>query len=240
MIRENGSLYLSQPGKIAKLVETAGLPTTAHTYQNPMRETFSDDDQDKSPQCDHTLYKSLLGGLIFVLRSRPDIAYAVNRLATRSTKATEKDMEALKRVVAYLRCTAHYELVLSAQNPAQRQAVARLYAWSDASYLQHCDSKSHTGTCFFYGDGPTGAMHSQSKKQSTVATSSTHAEINGAYTATLDIIHFRHLLQELGYSQIEPTPLMVDNQSLITLCTKFSGSTKAVKHIMMRINFMIG
>jgi len=94
MIRENGSLYLSQPGKIAKLVEAAGLPTTAHTYQNPMRETFSDDDQDKSPQCDHTLYKSLLGGLIFVLRSRPDIAYAVNRLATRSTKATEKDMEA--------------------------------------------------------------------------------------------------------------------------------------------------
>ena len=81
--------------------------------------------------------------------------------------------------------------------------------------------------------------HKARNSQQCVATSSTHAEINGAYTATLDIIHFRNLLQELGYSQIEPTPLMVDNQSLITLCTKFSGSTKAVKHIMMRINFMI-
>ena len=129
-----------------------------------MRESFNDEDQDNSPMCDHTVYKSLLGGLIFVLRSRPDIAYAVNRLATRSTKATEKDMIALKRVIAYLKCTAHYELVLSAQNPAQREAIAKLYAWSDASYLQHSDSKSHTGTCFFYGKGPTGAMHSQSKK----------------------------------------------------------------------------
>ena len=91
MIREQGSLYLSQPGKIAKLVAAAELSTTDHIYHNPMRESFNDEDQDNSPMCDHTVYKSLLGGLIFVLRSRPDIAYAVNRLATRSTKATGTD-----------------------------------------------------------------------------------------------------------------------------------------------------
>ena len=57
-----------------------------------MREDFSDEFQDDSPPCDPTKYRSLLGMLIFLLRSRPDIAYAVNRLATRSIGATERDL----------------------------------------------------------------------------------------------------------------------------------------------------
>ena len=48
------------------------------------------------------------------------------------------------------------------------------------------------------------------------------------------------LLAELGYPQLQPTTLWVDNiMSLITLATAFSGSTKNVKHFMMRIHFMI-
>ena len=50
---------------------------------------------------------------------------------------------------------------------------------------------------------------------------------------------FRDLLAELGYPQLRPTTLWVDNMSLITLATAFSGSTKNVKHFMMRVHFMI-
>ena len=50
---------------------------------------------------------------------------------------------------------------------------------------------------------------------------------------------FRDLLAELGYPQLQPTTLWVDNMSLITLATAFSGSTKNVKHFMMRVHFMI-
>ena len=46
----------------------------------PMRTDFSDDFQNEAPPCDRTLYSTLLGMLIFVIRSRPDVAYAINRL----------------------------------------------------------------------------------------------------------------------------------------------------------------
>ena len=50
---------------------------------------------------------------------------------------------------------------------------------------------------------------------------------------------FRDLLAELGYPQLKPITLWVDNMSLITLSTAFSGSTKNVKHFMIRFDFMI-
>ena len=57
--------------------------------------------------------------------------------------------------------------------------------------------------------------------------------------ATKEIIYFRELLNELGFPQLDPTPLYVDNKSLISLATKFSGSHKRVKHFMMRLHFLI-
>ena len=93
--------------------------------------------------------------------------------------------------------------------------------------------------CFSYGTAPTGAFFSQSRKQTTVATSSTEAEVNAAFEASKYVTYFRDLLSELGYPQVRPTKIWVDNMSLITLATKFSGSTKNVKHFMMRVNFLI-
>jgi hypothetical protein len=239
MIRQDGNLYLSQPGLIAKMVIKAGLPEKIRYFGNPMREDFSDAFQDDAPACSQEDYRSLLGMLIYVLRTRPDVAYAVNRMATRSIGATERDLDAVKRIVAYLRCTAHLELVYSAQDESQRRTIGELHARSDAAYLCHRDSKSHSGICFTYGEPNTGAFFSSSKKQTTVSTSSTEAEANAAFDAAKYIMFFRDLLKELGYPQLEPTTLWVDNMSLITLATAFSGSTKNVKHYMMRVNFLI-
>ena len=44
-----------------------------------------------------------------------------------------------------------------------------------------------------------GAFFSQSKKQTTVATSSTEAEVNAAFDASKYVTYFRDLLSELGY-----------------------------------------
>ena len=73
----------------------------------------------------------------------------------------------------------------------------------------------------------------------TVATSSTEAELNAAFEATKEIIYFRDLLDSLGYPQLEPTTLFVDNSSLITLATRYSGNSKRVKHYLMRVSYLI-
>jgi hypothetical protein len=171
--------------------------------------------------------------VMFLLRTRPDIAYAVNRLTTRTSHATMQDMIALKRVIRYLKGTTHLELVL-----AHDANNLGLHAYADASYITHSDGKSHTGTCV--GLGHSGGMFfSRSTKQKTTALSSTESEVSTATEVTKDIIHFPDLLDELGFTQHHPTPILIDNISLIALATKFSGDMKGVRHFLVRINYLI-
>ena len=238
ILKDKDTLYLSQPGHIAKIIATADIAHITKVTNIPMDPTFNDVYQDDAPCCDQHKYSGLLGMLIYVLRTRPDISYAVNRLATRSTKSTDKDWQALQQVAAYLRTTSHYELVYNTTDPKQRKTASRLHAWSDAAYLTHQDSRSHSGVCFSLGED-TGTFHARSNKQTMVTLSSTEAETYAAVEATKDIVYFRGLLAELGFPQMEPTPLYVDNKSLITLAQQFSGNHKRCKHFLVRINHMI-
>jgi hypothetical protein len=241
IVKEEGHLYLSQPGHIQKMCVEAGLTAETKPMYTPMRTDFNDPEQDDAELCDKSKFQTLLGMLIFVLRSRPDVAYAVNRLATRTKDPgpTTKDYEALKRVVRYLKTTVHLELVYAAGSQAAADAIFTLYAWSDAAYLAHRDSKSHTGICYSYGDEGTGKFYSASQKQKTVTLSSTESETYAATEAAKDIIFFRSILAELGFPQMQPTPLYIDNQSAIALGSNFSGNHKRVRHYMARINFLI-
>ena len=102
---------------------------------------------------------------------------------------------------------------------------------------------SHSGICFAYANPTTilqtAKFSSTSKKQSLVCLSSTEAEVYAAVEATKDIVFLRAILAELGFPQLLPTTLYVDNLSMITLASKFSGNAKRVKHFLVRINYMI-
>ena len=57
--------------------------------------------------------------------------------------------------------------------------------------------------------------------------------------ATKNIIYFRNVLAELGFPLTSPSPLWVDNKSLIELATRFSGNHKRVRHFLVRIHFLM-
>jgi hypothetical protein len=239
IVREGDCLHLSQPGHITKMIEAAKIDHITKPTHIPMHQSFNDADQDNSPLLpSSSIYPTLLGMLIYVLRTRPDIAYAVNRLATRSSIATEKDLQSIQQVIAYLRTTKHLSLTYNTKSERHRKTVSRLQAWSDAAFLTHRDSRSHSGVCFSLGEN-SGTFHAKSNKQTMVTLSSTEAELHAACEATKDIIYFRDLLDELGYPQINPTPLYVDHKSLFTLAQQFSGNHKRCKHFLARINYMI-
>jgi hypothetical protein len=114
----------------------------------------------------------------------------------------------------------------------------QLLAYSDAAFIAHKDSKSHSGLHFTLGS-ETGVFHARSQKQKIVTLSSTEAEVYAAIECTKDIIYFRDLLKEMGYPQLSPTPLYLDNKSAITLGQEFSGQHKKVRHFMSRLRFLI-
>jgi hypothetical protein len=154
-------------------------------------------------------------------------------MAMRTSKATEKDIKSLRRIAAYLQQTRYLELVYS-----KGTGVPSLYAYSDASFISHSDGKSHMGFCIGYGS-KSGFFYARSAKQKMVTLSSTESEAYTAVEATKDIIYFRNVLAELGFPITSPSPLWVDNKSLIELATRFSGNHKRVRHFLVRIHFLM-
>lgn len=232
----DGSRLLSQPGLLKKLFEKHPHIAALQKFPSvPMATSFCDEVQSASALCDPHAFMELLGSLLYLVRTRPDISYAVNRLAMRAREATEKDLSALMRILAYLYDTQELGITLLPGNTD----VLRLMAWSDASYATHSDGKSHSGYGFTFDGTDSGLFFSRSTKQSNVTLSSTEAELYAAVEAAKDTIWFRELLSEIGFPQTAPTTIWVDNASLITLASEFSGNHKRVKHFLVRLNFLI-
>lgn len=240
----NGQRTMSQPGLLKKMFEKYPEVQTLPTYpQVPMSTLFNDVLQDDSPRCDSTAYMELLGSLMYMEKTRADISFAVNRLSMRTKKCTVRDYNALLRVLAYLFATKDKAIVLKPVDvlvTTPGGTVAPLEAWCDASYAIHeMDGRSHSGYGFRLANTGSGLFYARSTKQVNVALSSTEAELNAAVECAKDIMWFRQLRADIGLPEMEPTVIYVDNASLITLASNYSGNHKRVKHFLVRLNFLI-
>ena len=185
---------------------------------------------------DSTEYLHLLGALIYLTKSRPDIMTAISFGATMAAKPTLGAYRELLRCLAYLHSTRFAGLILKAGVP-NRPLQLRCYV--DASYLTHSDSKSHTGYIISFGEaGDTGCFFAKSGKQSVVATSSTHAEMRALYSLVVDIIFLIHLFSELHRPLTLPSIIMVDNQPVIDLTAAPSARAKRCKHFLMMVDWV--
>jgi hypothetical protein len=233
----DGSVIFSQPGRIDNLMKEYNLEGIAPPSV-PMSSLFKDELQDKSPRCDYTKYMQLLGKLLYIIKTRPDISYSVNRMATRAMKCTDKDFDALLRIVSYLGGTKQLGLKFRGNNTRLLAEITKLICFVDAAHATHPDSRSHIGLCFSF-PGLGSMFYYSSKKGLRVVLESTQAETDAAVEGTKEVIYFRQLLMELGFPQEQPTIIYADNTSMITLATDFSGNHKRVKHYITRINFLI-
>ena len=159
-------------------VFTASTTKGNHPYSLPLPK-----DNDPTPQpADHYAYLRLLGILLYLTKSRPDIMAAVSFAGTKSSNPTDRNLRDLYYVVEYLRATQDMGNIL---HKSTTHAL-RIYCEVDASYLLHPDSKGHSGyTISFHGT--TGTFHNRSVKQTAVATSSTHAEARAIFTLAKEL-----------------------------------------------------
>lgn len=72
--------------------------------------------------------------------------------------------------------------------------------------------------------------------QTAVAASTSEAEYMALFTAVSEAIHLRQVLQDLGFTQHRPTPILEDNQSCRAL-TKHSQATQRFKHVDEKYRF---
>ena len=146
-----------------------------------------------------TEYRSIVGGLQYLLITRPDISFAVNRVCQYLHAPRDSHWSAVKRILRYVRHTGSYGLHLQ---PARSGQIS---AFSDADWAGCPDDRRSTGGhAVFFGPN---LIAWQARKQATVSRSSTEAEYKAVANATAEIIWVQSLLRELKVSPSQPPVL---------------------------------
>ena len=173
----------------------------------------------------------MLGSLMYsAIGTRPDISFAVNTLAQHASAPGEAHLRALKRIFHYLIGTKNYKLIFNG-----RTKDRTLIGFVDADWAGDANSRrSISGYVFFLNGTP---VSWAAKKQPSISLSSTESEYMASSLATREAVYLRQFLVELGFRQIGPTPILIDNQSAIAIARnpEFHARTK---HIEVRHHYV--
>lgn len=155
-------------------------------------------------------YQQAIGSLMYLsVSTRPDITYAVSYLSQFNREPTEFDWKNVKRVFRYLKQTPHKALIFS------KQGNFRVTGYADADWAgDRRDRKSYTGYVFKIGSG---VISWESRKQGSVALSTTEAEYMAVSEASTEAVFLRNLCKEVLALSPEITILYSENQGAIKL-----------------------
>uniref|UniRef100_A0A2N9HNF3 Uncharacterized protein n=1 Tax=Fagus sylvatica TaxID=28930 RepID=A0A2N9HNF3_FAGSY len=164
---------------------------------------------DGEPLPDATLYRQLVGSLVYLTVTRSNISYAVHIVSQFMAAPRSLHYAAVLRILRYLKGTLFHGLHFSSQSSLTLQA------YSDADWAgDPTDRRSTTGYCFLLGNS---LISWRSKKQSVVARSSTEAEYRALADTTAELLWLRWLLQDLGIDCSTAVPIHCDNRSAIQI-----------------------
>ncbi|GJT84145.1 putative ribonuclease H-like domain-containing protein, partial [Tanacetum coccineum] len=174
------------------------------------------------------LYRSMIGSLMYLTASRPDIMFAVSACSRHQVTPLTSHLNAVKKIFKYLKGQPKLGLWYPKDSPFQ------LEAYSDSDYAgSHGDRKSTTGGCQFLGRR---LISWQCKKQTIVATSSTEAEYVAAASCCGQVLWIQNQLLDYGFNFMN-TKIFIDNQSTICI-VKNPVFHQRTKHIEIRHHFI--
>ncbi|GJT37521.1 retrovirus-related pol polyprotein from transposon TNT 1-94 [Tanacetum coccineum] len=220
-------IFINQSKYASEIVKKYGLNTT-DSVDTPMIETKKLDEDLQGKPVDATLYRGMIGSLMYLTASRPDLNYVVCLCARYQAKPTEKHLQAVKRIFRYLNGTINMGLWYS------KDTDMSLTAYADADHAGCQDTRRSTsGSAQFLGDK---LVSWSSKKQKSTAISSTEAEYIALSGCCSQILWMRSQLTDYGF-QFNKIPLYCDNKSAIALCCNNVQHSRA-KHIDIRYHFI--
>jgi len=219
------TITINQRKYINKILNRFGLEN-CRPMSTPMAASLKLPKQE-TPTIDQHLYQSMLGSLMYAaVGTRPDIAFAVHFLAQHTLAPGKKHLEAIKRVFHYLKGTQNLGLIYDG-----KRVNEDLMGFTDSDWAGDPNSRrSVSGYCFIF----CGAVVSwSSKKQPTIALSSTEAEYMALTHAGKEAVFLQNLYGDIGIQITAPLFLLVDNQSAIALAENPIFHARS-KHIEVR------
>ncbi|GJY64162.1 putative ribonuclease H-like domain-containing protein [Tanacetum coccineum] len=174
------------------------------------------------------LYRSMIGCLMYLTASRPDIMFAVCLCARFQVTPKVSHMHAVKRIFRYLKHQPKLGLWYPKDSPFH------LEAFSDSDYAgDNHDRRSTSGGCQYLGRR---LVSWQCKKQTIVAISSTEAEYVAAASCCAQVLWMQNQLLDYGFNFMN-TEIHIDNESTICIVKNPVLHSKT-KHIQIRHHFI--
>ena len=207
-----------------------------------LTETSSDADKEIMRGVD---YRQAVGCLLWIANgTRPDISFAVSQVSRFLEHPGPKHWQAVKRIVRYL--VGSMELKIRYSQTASGPCVTQGYfsgklptstnaAYVDADFASCKETRrSVTGYVFMLAGGP---VSWNSRKQSSVALSTTEAEYMAAAAAVQELVWLKRLQVQLGLPVPETLTLFEDNQSTIFL-SEGQGEHQRSKHVDIKYKYV--
>ena len=193
------------------------MPTTCHLALDP-----------NGKDVDQKVYRSMIGSLLYLCASRPDIVLSVGVCARYLAAPKECHMVAVKRIFRYLVHTPNYGLWYP------KGSSFSLCGYTDSDWAgDKDDRKSTSGACQFLGRS---LVCWSSKKQNCISLSTAEAEYVAAASGCTQLLWMRQTLKDYGVI-CDKVPLLCDNESAIKIAYN-PVQHQRTKHIEIRHHFI--
>ena len=220
-------IFLNQSKYIKDLLKRFGMENSK-AASTPMSSTIKLDKDESGVSVDITKYRGMIGALLYLTSSRPDIMFSVCLCARFQSNPKESHLSAAKRILKYLHGTKDLGLWYP------KGATFDLTNYCDADFGGcQIDRKSTSGACHLLGSS---LVSWACKKQNSVALSTAEAEYVAAASCCAQVLWMRQTLQDYGLT-FACTPIKCDNTSAICL-TKNPIQHSRTKHIEIRHHFI--
>ena len=206
--RSGAGISISQRKYVLDLLDETGM-AGCKPADTPMQQNLQFSKETSKRQTDKGRYQQLVGKLIYLSHTRPDITFAVSVVSQFMNEPTEEHMEAVTRILRYLKKTPGLGLLF------RKTDNRSVEMFTDASWASEITSRrSTTGYCaYVWGNLVTW----RSKKQSVVARSSAEAEYRALALGIQEAMWIQRVLKELNLPGHGKASLFSDSQSALSI-----------------------
>lgn len=159
-------------------------------------------------EVDATHYCRIIGKLIYLTNTRPDLAYSVGILSRFMSRPQQKHLEASHHVLRYIKATTDYGLFFP------KSDSLTLIGYTDSDHAACKETRRSIGAYLFQFAGST--ITWSSKRQSTVSQSTTEAEYRALSEGAREGVFLRRLLAELHFIPAQTMDLHCQDTTLLS------------------------
>lgn len=189
IVQNQEGIFLSQECYAKRLLEKFNMEDCKIMTTPLVPQRKHQDEEEEEEYVDVKGYRSLIGGLLYLTATRPDLMFSASYLSRYLKEPMSKHLKEAKRVLRYIKGTVG----LGMKFTAVQETI--LIGYSDSDGCRE-DLKSTTGYCFSIGS----AIFSwKTTKQDTIAQSTAEAEYMALCATSNQAVWLRRLLEDLRF-----------------------------------------